>query len=119
MTKSEFAMFAARYHFGLPNPAAEPKLHNPIMGTSAAATRDPITGGQGLLLDPHCDMLTRLPLPGLANFAVPHDTIVRGLARLAKSCRVRVKYEPRNELDHLIPSDRLQEFRDNNVQGIQ
>ena len=118
MTKSEFAMFAARYHFGLPNPAAEPKLHNPIMGHSAAAMKDPITGERGLLLDPHCDVLTRLPLPGLANFAVPHDKIARSLVRLAKACRVRVKYEPRNELDHLVPPSRLQEFRDSNVQGI-
>jgi len=47
-----------------------------------------------------------------------HNTITRGLVRLARACGVRARYEPRDELNHLIPPDRLQEARDARVQGM-
>ena len=55
---------------------------------------------------------------GPANFTTAHNSITRGLVRLARACGVRARYEPRDELSHLIPPDRLQEARDARVQGM-
>ena len=106
MTKSEFCVFAARY-FCVPSSTAKPKLHNPIPGSAAVAH-----------LDPHGDNLTSSVMRGPASFMTAHNTIARGLVRLARACGVRARYEPRDELGHLIPPDRLQEARDARVQGM-
>ena len=88
MTNNEFCVFAASY-FCFPSPKAEPKLHHPIMGNA-------------VVLDPHGDKLTSMPMPGSADFGRAHNTIARGLVLLANACGARVRCEPRDEMSHLF-----------------
>ena len=69
-------------------------------------------------LDPHGDNLTSSVMRGPRHFTTAHNTITRGLVRLARACGVRALYVPRDELSHLLPPDRPREVKDAHVQGM-